>query len=64
MIRKQNKYPGTRRTYHLQIYHLQIDHLQIDHLQIDHPDLNLPLSDVVQDLYGTYPTQEACPTVV
>ena len=41
-----------------QIY--QID--QIDH-DLDHVDLSLPLSDVVQDLYNTYPTQETWATV-
>ena len=35
----------------------QID--QIDH-DLDHLDPNLPLGDVVQDLYGTDPTQETC----
>ena len=34
----------------------QID--QVD--QIDNLDPNLPLWDVVQDLYGTDPTQETC----
>ena len=35
------------------IYH------DLDHL--DNLDLNLPLGDVVNDLYGTDPTQERCP---
>lgn len=32
-----------------------------DH-DLDHLDPSLPVCDVVQTLYGTYPAQEACPT--
>ena len=35
---------------------------QIDHdLPVDHLYPNLPLRDVVQDLYSTDPTQQTCP---